>query len=72
MTTTRKDNDIFSSRVGSMTNYERDDVNNKIRIALLWGYSDMRAAEYAGVCNRTVLRYRKKHGIVNNFTKRLS
>ena len=55
----------MSSRVGTTTTWERMYVYDDIRTALDRGYSDLKAAEYAGVCNRTVARYRKKHNIPN-------
>lgn len=59
---------VRSSRVGTTTAAEREFVHNDIRNALSWGYSDVAAAVYAGVCNRTVAKYRKKHNLRNNVT----
>lgn len=54
------------ARNGMSDPNERERVEGRIRAALDRGDSDREAAVYAGVTDRTVNRYRDRHGIKPN------
>ena len=53
--------------LGSHDRIVLDEMYANIRLALSWGYNDREAARYARCSDRTVARYRRRHGIESTY-----
>lgn len=59
---------VLSERSGgAFDRVERDEIYSGIRRGILDGLSNNQIALRVGVCDRTVLRYRRRHGLPNYY-----